>query len=435
MTEITTLFTFLHPLLTTTHYRQLLIISEILLTMTGRITMLSMSRWADKGGSYRTLQRFFMSRIKWDELNWAITKRSLSAEGVILVAGDATTVTKAGKKTHGLGRFFSSIYSRAVPGIAFQTLSLLDVTTRSSWPLLIEQILPKPKQDKSTASKTKKVKRGKGRPKGAKNKNHRDVKLNAEMTQVKAMLTRLLELTKGTRLLVYFVYDGAFGNNAAVQMTRQVGLHLISKLRNNCALYFKYKGTYSGKGRRRTYGNRVDYSNLPEENIQSDTTKKQIRTRIYQLEVLHKKFADPLNVVIILKENLKTGKTARVILFSSDLNLEWDKLVDYYRLRFQIEFNFRDAKQHWGLEDFMVIKEQSVFNAANLSLFMVNVSQAMLATSENKSILDLKARYHGLRYVQEVFKILPENTKPINIMQLFDAIPVLGRIHKEKLAA
>jgi putative transposase len=94
-------------------------------------------------------------------------------------------------------------------------------------------------------------------------------------------------------------------------------------------------------------------------------------TRIYPFEVIHRKFADRLNVVIIIKENQQTGKTARIILFATDLNLAWDKLVDYYRLRFQIEFNFRDAKQHWGLEDFMVIKEQSVFNAANLSLFMV----------------------------------------------------------------
>ena len=151
--------------------------------------------------------------------------------------------------------------------------------------------------------------------------------------------------------------------------------------------------------------------------------------------MIHKKFADTLKVVIILKENEKTGKKARVILFSTDLDLDWEKLVDYYRLRFQIEFNFRDAKQHWGLEDFMVIKERAVFNAANLSLFMVNVSQAMLATSESKSILDLKARYHGLLYVQEVFKILPENTKPINIMELFKEIPVLGLIHEVKLAA
>jgi len=63
--------------------------------------------------------------------------------------------------------------------------------------------------------------------------------------------------------------------------------------------------------------------------------------------------------------------------------------IDYYRLKFQIEFNFRDAKQHWGLEDFMVIKKQAVFNAANLSLWMINLSHAILKRSEKKSILDL----------------------------------------------
>ena len=434
MTEITTLLTCLHPLLNSTQYRQIILVSETLLAMTGRITMLSISRWAGKGGSYRTIQRFFQSYIQWDTLNWAIIKASLSAQSVILIAGDATTVTKSGKKTYGLGRFFSSIYSRAVPGIAFQTLSLIDVKARSSWPFLVEQMQPKIKQKKSDRQ-PKKAKRGKGRPKGSKNKNHRDVKLNAEMTQVKAMLKKLLNLIGDRLPLAYFVYDGAFGNNAAVQMTRQVDLHLISKLRNDSALYFKYNGIYSGKGRRPTYGNRVDYNNLPEENNTSDTSKKNIRTRVYQFEMLHKKFADPLNVVIILKENQKTGKKARILLFSTDLDLEGDKLVDYYRLRFQIEFNFRDAKQHWGLEDFMVIKEKTVCNAANLSLFMVNVSQALLVTSKEKSMLDLKAHHHALRYVKEVFKILPENTKPINIMHLFKAIPVLGRIHEAKLAA
>jgi len=404
--------------------------------MTGRITMLSMSRWAGKGGSYRTIQRFFTKKIPWDSLNWAIAKSLLKQHsGTILIAGDATTVTKSGKKTYGLGRFFSSIYSRAVPGIAFQTLSLLDVENRSSWPMLIEQILPKQKQKKSIAPKVKTQKRGRGRPKGSKNKNHRNVALNAEMTQVLAMLQKLLKLTGNTLQLVYFVYDGAFGNNAAVQMTRQVGLHLISKLRNNSALYFAWNGVYSGKGRRPLYGDKVDFCNLPLAHLKSEETKNHIRTRIYHLNVMHKKFADSLNVVIINKKNTKTGKVARVILFSSDLDLEWEKIIDYYRLRFQIEFNFRDAKQHWGLEDFMVIKEQSVFNAAYLSLWMVNVSQAIMMTSNEESILDLKARHHGIRYAQEVLKILPKNTKPINIVQLFGKIPVLGRIHVQKMAA
>jgi len=54
-------------------------------------------------------------------------------------------------------------------------------------------------------------------------------------------------------------------------------------------------------------------------------------------------------------------------LFSSDLELSYDKLIEYYQLRFQIEFNFRDAKQYWGLEDFMNIGQNTIYNAANLA--------------------------------------------------------------------
>src|SRR5215813_12067051 len=68
-----------------------------------------------------------------------------------------------------------------------------------------------------------------------------------------------------------------------------------------------------------------------------------------------------------LKTDVQTHKTAHVVLFSSDLTLGYAQLIDYYRLRFQLEFNFRDAKQYWGLEDFMSINERPVYNSANLS--------------------------------------------------------------------
>lgn len=433
MNEVTTLLICLQPLLDRSTYRQLLVISQSLLVMRGRVTMSGISRWAEKGGSYRTVQRFFAKNICWRLLNWSVVKAFFrGSSGVVLIAGDATTVTKSGKKTFGPGRFFSSVYSRPVPGIAFQTLSLPDVDRQKSWPILTEQILPEPKQEKS---KPKKKKRGRGRPKGSKNKNRRDVELNAEMTQVQKMLRQLLELIGNKFKPAYFVYDGAFGNNAAVQTTRQVGLHLISKLRCDSELYLKWQGIYSGRGKRPIYGDRVDYLNLPASCLKSEKTEAGVRTRTYQFEARHKKFADALNVVIISKKNVKTGQTAHVVLFSSDLKLDREDIVDYYRLRFQIEFNFRDAKQHWGLEDFMVIKEQAVFNAANLSLWMVNLSHAILEQSDEQSILDLRSRYHGIRYAQEILKILPENSEPINISQLIERIPMLGRIHREKMAA
>jgi hypothetical protein len=41
-----------------------------MLVMTGRVTMLGLSRWAGQGGSYRTVQRFFATVIPWAILFW-----------------------------------------------------------------------------------------------------------------------------------------------------------------------------------------------------------------------------------------------------------------------------------------------------------------------------------------------------------------------------
>ena len=137
-------------------------------------------------------------------------------------------------------------------------------------------------------------------------------------------------------------------------------------------------------------------------------------------------------MVIICKENKKTGKKGQVILFSTDLTLECDKIIEYYRLRFQIEFNFRGAKQHWGLEDFMVTQQDKVNNSAQISMFMVNVSQAMMESQQEASIIDIKARFHEHRYAREVLKILQKSGKDIKISSLFEEVSLLGRVHQRK---
>lgn len=57
-----------------------------------------------------------------------------------MVAGDHVVVTKAGKKTYGLDRFFSSLYGKTVPGLSFLSLSLISVQRRTSYPALTEQV-------------------------------------------------------------------------------------------------------------------------------------------------------------------------------------------------------------------------------------------------------------------------------------------------------
>ncbi|MBI3934984.1 MAG: transposase [Acidobacteria bacterium] len=435
----------LEQVLDKTTLRRLGRIAGALLAMTGRVTMLGISRWTGPGGSYRTVQRFFNTVIPWCQLQWLLLRDHVlgnDEDDIWLVVGDETVVTKAGKETYGLDRFFSSIYGRPVPGLSFFSFSLVSVKRRRSYPMLLEQYVKpdEPHAPSRTGRKPKqpatpKTKRKRGRPKGSKNKNRREVELSAQLLHVQGMLRKLLALVGVSIPLTYCVLDGAFGNNAAVQMVRQCGLHLISKLRHDAALYFPYAGPYGGRGPHKKYGAKLDYAHLPQEHLQETTIEDNIRTDIYQMPMWHKLFADKLNVVVVVQTNLKSGARAHVVLFSNDLGLAYDKLIDYYRLRFQIEFNFRDAKQYWGLEDFMNVKRTPVHNAANLAMFMVNVAQVLLLHFRQHnpyfSVNDLKAHYRGRKYVTETLKFLPQKPEPIIIDQIFASIAVMGSVNAQ----
>ena len=58
MTDIMMVFACLNQSLHPTVLRQLTVVAQAMLAMTGRVTMLGLSRWAGQGGSYRTIQRF-----------------------------------------------------------------------------------------------------------------------------------------------------------------------------------------------------------------------------------------------------------------------------------------------------------------------------------------------------------------------------------------
>jgi len=177
----------------------------------------------------------------------------------------------------------------------------------------------------------------------------------------------------------------------------------------------------------------VDYRNRPEQYLKATTVEGHVRTCLYQAELRHKEFSQPLHVVILVKTNLQTPARAHVVLFSSDRELTYDKLVDYYGLRFQIEFNFRDAKPYWGLEDFMTVTDTAVTTAATLALFMVNLSYRLLSdlrqSDPSYSMLDLKAQSRGYKYVAETIKLLPHKPAPVLLAQIFNTVACLGRIH------
>lgn len=133
MKEILTLLAGLDPYITRATVRQMSQIVTAMVTMTGRVTMLGLSRWTERGGSYRTVQRFFYKALPWGVLLWVFFHQHLfKADEVYVLAGDESIVTKAGKQTYGLDRFFSSLYAKAVPGLSFFALALVSVGERRS---------------------------------------------------------------------------------------------------------------------------------------------------------------------------------------------------------------------------------------------------------------------------------------------------------------
>ena len=445
MTEILALLQPIEQNITKTTLRQMSRIIKAIIAMSGRVTMLGISRWAGAGGSYRSVQRFFHTLIPWAQVFWDFFQNNfMKKEDAYLLVGDECVVTKSGKKTYGLDCFFSSLLKRAVPSLSFFTLALVNVKERRSYPIHMEQTIrsaeEKAKQQvkkQVRKAKAERPKRKRGRPKGSCNKRKADKMPNPELERIRKMIQELLKTIAGQIQLTYLVLDGHFGNHPALQMVRQCNLHLISKLRSDAALFFPYTGPAPKRGPRRRLGERLVYHHIPEQYLKKTEVEDGIETRIYQLQLLNREFSMPLNVVVMLKINLTTKAWTHVILFSSDLLLTYDRMIDFYSLRFQIEFNFRDAKQYWGLEDFMNVNPTAVTNAANLSLFMVNVSQLLMCRYRNDdpdfSILDLKAYYRAYRYVMETIKILPILSDKNLVSQLFLKVAALDRIHPVKL--
>lgn len=424
-----------------TTVRQFSCIAQALLAMTGRVTMLGISRWTGAGGSYRTVQRFFATVLPWAMLFWLFFRTHLfHNDDVYLLGGDETVVTKAGKHTHGLDRFFASLYGKPIPGLAFFTLSLISTKERRSFPIALEQVVRTAEEQAQSRAKqavktpqSPNAKRKPGRPKGSTTKAKTALDLTPELRRIQSLILGLLARIGTLFRLTYLVLDGHFGNNAALQMALHCTLHLISKLRSDSALYLPYDGPYAGRGPRRISGDKIDPRALPERYLCQTRVADGVETRIYQLSARHKTVAAPLNIVIIVKTNLKTQAMAHVLLFSSDLALPFATLIDYYCLRFQLEFNFRDAKQYWGLEDFMQTSPTAVTNAANLSLFMVNLAERVLQDVRQQqgqsSVLDLKAHYRGAKYIEETIKLLPERPEPILLERIFSKLAGIGRIH------
>jgi len=132
MKEIIQVLSSIDNILDKKTFNQLAKLVEAILSMTGRVTMLGMSRWSEAGASYRTIQRFLaLPYMPWERINWFICRIFFhNKDDVPLIAGDEVVVTKSGKETFGVGFFF--FYSESSGAEFMLFMSKLDQRETSS---------------------------------------------------------------------------------------------------------------------------------------------------------------------------------------------------------------------------------------------------------------------------------------------------------------
>lgn len=260
---------------------------------------------------------------------------------------------KAGKSTHGIGRFYSSIAKQVIKSVSFLIVSIIDVETEKSYVLGCQQLIFKPK---IAEPKPIKKARGKltipkpnGRPKGSKNK----AKTQPQRVSYQVLKTLLFIVKSQLKVFLpdlqcfHLVWDGFYGHEDYLLLALENGFKIISKFKINAHLLLPFDGIQIGRGRPKTNGKRVDLDNIDAKFfIQTiDDKDSNVKTNVYQFQARTPKISKYLlNVVVMVHIHKLTHKQSRTVLFTNDLKLDALILIKYYALRFQIEFDFRDAK-------------------------------------------------------------------------------------------
>jgi hypothetical protein len=126
-----------------------------------------------------------------------------------------------------------------------------------------------------------------------------------------------------------------------------------------------------------------------------------------------------------------------VILFSTDLKLSGNKIYIYYKSRFQIEYLFRDAKQHTGLEHSQARSKEKLNYQFNLALTTVSLAKTLFYQDKknlNKSfsISNFKTSYYNKLVAEFIFRNSDFWLNEVKLKELFLKLEQFGKIIPRK---
>jgi len=361
----------------------------LFLSIKGKINFLQLGRYG--GCGEQRYRNQFEKNFDFMEFNSMLVKEKGS--GHYTIAFDPSHINKSGKHTFGVGYFWSGCAGKAKWGLEIGGIAAIDIENHTGFHLEAVQT-PGNLGSKSLL-------------------NHYSELLTQRKTQLQS-------------LSKHVVADAYFSKKPFVNALKSSGFEMVSRFRDDANLRYLYDGPPTGKrGHPKKYDGKVDYSSINEHYLKTEIlseNQKFVYGTLYAVALKRK-----VNVVIIYTKT--KDKWKHKIYFATDLLLCPHTLLEYYQTRFQIEFLYRDAKQHTGLNDSQARSANKLNFHLNTSLTTINIAKIKYWLSIHKkqrgafSMANIKTLYNNQLMINRFLQLFAINpNKTINQIRIKKAL-------------
>ncbi|MGL5922220.1 transposase [Chroococcidiopsis sp.] len=253
---------------------------------------------------------------------------------------DCSFIAKSGKKTFGLDQFYNSTQGRVEKGLEVSLVAVVDVETETGYAMLAEQTFAQQEFPALT-------------------------RMDYYLLHLETIRPQLPSSVR------YLAVDGYYAKEPFVTGACTLNLHVISKLRCDANLRYVYTGRQKLRGARRKYAGKVK---LTDPTQLSWVCQVQPGIDLYTAVVWHVSLKRQIRLTYLL-DRRQHQATSYAVLFSTDIEQTAQDIYRLYRLRFQIEFIFRDAKQFTGLSDCQARDAKALDFHFNASLTALNLAK------------------------------------------------------------
>jgi len=367
----------------------------LFLSIKGRINFLQLARFG-AFGEQRYRQQFEKPFPFLDFNKELVTTHG---SGRYVIAFDPSFINKSGKKTPGLGWYWSGCAGKSKRGIEIGGLAAIDIDNHTAFHLEAVQTI----------------------------KNDEDQTLTyCYMNVIKERKETLLSISK------YLVADAWFSKKPFVDDVMSIKMHLISRLRDDADLrYICIEPSTGKKGRPRKYTGKIDIKNIDTEYF--SLIEQNEESTIYSAIVYSKALKRNIRLVYVKYIKLK-GKQSIKLYFSTDIELNPLDILLFYQSRFQIEFLYRDSKQFTGLCDSQARSINKLHFHFNASLTAINIAKVENWLSIDKNIRsqfsmsDIKTMNHNALLLQRFFDVFGINQYSAKNRKYFNELIFYGTI-------